>query len=149
MASLTVDSTPAWDGRESQLGVRSCAQVEGRKRHEFLEGIVSVMDGHLRYFKAGYEALAELEPYLHQVPSPASFQSRSPRPFAPCPAHRPGASPPSGPSLPAFPIRLVGVTSPPQSRPRGPPRARTPASIRSHSQDCARSKSGLSTAHTR
>ena len=41
--------------------------MEGRKRHEFLEAAVSVMDGHLRYFKAGYEALRRLEPYLHQV----------------------------------------------------------------------------------
>jgi len=44
-------------------------QVEGRKRHEFLEAAVSVMDGHLRYFKAGYEALLKVEPYLHQVGS--------------------------------------------------------------------------------
>lgn len=43
------------------------AQVEGRKRHEFLSAVVSVMDGHLRYFKAGFEALSQLEPYMNQV----------------------------------------------------------------------------------
>ena len=32
-----------------------CSQVEGRKRYEFLEALVVSMDGHLRYFKRGYE----------------------------------------------------------------------------------------------
>ena len=51
-------------------GMRAWAwrmQVEGRKRHEFLNAVVSVMDGHLRYFKQGLEALCQLEPYIHQV----------------------------------------------------------------------------------
>ena len=29
--------------------------MEGRKRYEFLEALVVSMDGHLRYFKRGYE----------------------------------------------------------------------------------------------
>lgn len=42
-------------------------QVEARKRHEYLEAAVSVLDGHLRYFKAGFEALKKLEPFMHQA----------------------------------------------------------------------------------
>ena len=48
-------------------------QVEARKRHEYLEAAVSVLDGHLRYFKAGYEALKTLEPFMHQVPIQDAF----------------------------------------------------------------------------
>jgi hypothetical protein len=44
-------------------------QVEARKRHEYLEAAVSVLDGHLRYFKAGFEALKKLEPFMHQARS--------------------------------------------------------------------------------
>lgn len=44
-------------------------QVEGRKRHEFLSSVASVMDAHLQYFKDGFEALSELEPLIHEVPT--------------------------------------------------------------------------------
>lgn len=46
---------------------RSLTEVEGRKRYEFLSAVATVMDGHLRYFKQGFEALSELEPYIHQA----------------------------------------------------------------------------------
>ena len=38
-----------------------CVQVEGRKRYEFLEALVVSMDGHLRYFKRGYEVTVALQ----------------------------------------------------------------------------------------
>lgn len=36
---------------------------------------MSVMDGHLRYFKAGFEALKKLEPFMHQVMPLFNFDS--------------------------------------------------------------------------
>lgn len=69
-------------GGVAQSGRRGRAQVEGRKRHDFLSAVVSVMDGHLRYFKQGFEALSKLEPYmqqarrLHTAPPLACLQRR-------------------------------------------------------------------------
>jgi hypothetical protein len=63
-------------------------QVEARKRHEYLEAAVSVLDGHLRYFKAGYEALKKLEPFMHQVPLRGAHAVHS---LHCCPGPRPPA----------------------------------------------------------
>ena len=41
------------------------SQVEGRKRYEFLEALVVSMDGHLRYFKRGYEVPLKLFSSMH------------------------------------------------------------------------------------
>ncbi|KAK9935709.1 hypothetical protein M0R45_022797 [Rubus argutus] len=41
--------------------------IEAKKKYEFLESISAIMDGHLRYFKLGYELLSQMEPYIHQV----------------------------------------------------------------------------------
>lgn len=46
---------------------RSLTEVEGRKRHEFLSAVATVVEGHLEYFKQGFEALSKLEPYVHQA----------------------------------------------------------------------------------
>lgn len=62
----------------------ACDQVEGRKRHEYLEAAVSVMDGHLRYFKAGYEALKKLEPFMHQASQSLVSLPCSSSPAQPC-----------------------------------------------------------------
>ena len=39
------------------LALGCSCQVEGRRRFEFLEALVVSMDGHLRYFKRGYEVI--------------------------------------------------------------------------------------------
>ncbi|KAK8659400.1 hypothetical protein V6N13_029602 [Hibiscus sabdariffa] len=46
--------------------VNSLMNIETKKKHEFLESISAIMDGHLRYFKLGYELLSQLEPFIHQ-----------------------------------------------------------------------------------
>jgi hypothetical protein len=40
--------------------------VEGRKRYEFLEALVSSMDAHVRFFERGHHMLSGLEPYIQQ-----------------------------------------------------------------------------------
>ncbi|XP_030526589.1 ADP-ribosylation factor GTPase-activating protein AGD4-like isoform X3 [Rhodamnia argentea] len=47
--------------------VSALMNIETKKKHEFLESISAIMDGHLRYFKQGYELLSQLEPFIHQV----------------------------------------------------------------------------------
>ncbi|TYI51473.1 hypothetical protein E1A91_D12G178500v1 [Gossypium mustelinum] len=47
--------------------VNSLMNIEAKKKYEFLESISAIMDGHLRYFKLGYELLSQLEPFIHQV----------------------------------------------------------------------------------
>ncbi|KAJ3680255.1 hypothetical protein LUZ60_016533 [Juncus effusus] len=47
--------------------VNSVANIEAKKKYEFLESISAVMDAHMRYFKQGYELLKQLEPFIHQV----------------------------------------------------------------------------------
>ncbi|KAE8724573.1 ADP-ribosylation factor GTPase-activating protein AGD2 [Hibiscus syriacus] len=47
--------------------VNSLMNIEAKKKYEFLESISAIMDGHLRYFKLGYELLNQLEPFIHQV----------------------------------------------------------------------------------
>jgi Arf-GAP/coiled-coil/ANK repeat/PH domain-containing protein len=47
--------------------VHALANVEAKKKYEFLESISAVMDAHLRYFKQGYELLGQMEPFIHQV----------------------------------------------------------------------------------
>ncbi|XVE91792.1 hypothetical protein REPUB_Repub01dG0042200 [Reevesia pubescens] len=47
--------------------VNALMNIEAKKKHEFLESISAIMDGHLRYFKLGYELLSQLEPFIHQV----------------------------------------------------------------------------------
>ncbi|XP_050372596.1 ADP-ribosylation factor GTPase-activating protein AGD4 isoform X2 [Argentina anserina] len=47
--------------------VNSLMNIEAKKKYEFLESISAIMDGHLRYFKLGYELLSQMEPYIHQV----------------------------------------------------------------------------------
>ncbi|XP_039059859.1 ADP-ribosylation factor GTPase-activating protein AGD4-like isoform X3 [Hibiscus syriacus] len=46
--------------------VNSLMNIEAKKKYEFLESISAIMDGHLRYFKLGYELLNQLEPFIHQ-----------------------------------------------------------------------------------
>ncbi|XP_039051820.1 ADP-ribosylation factor GTPase-activating protein AGD4-like isoform X2 [Hibiscus syriacus] len=47
--------------------VNSLMNIEAKKKYEFLESISAIMDGHLRYFKLGYDLLSQLEPFIHQV----------------------------------------------------------------------------------
>ncbi|KAJ0974334.1 hypothetical protein J5N97_016299 [Dioscorea zingiberensis] len=47
--------------------VSALANVEGKKKYEFLESISAVMDAHMRYFKQGYELLSQMEPFVHEV----------------------------------------------------------------------------------
>ncbi|XP_022776591.1 ADP-ribosylation factor GTPase-activating protein AGD4-like isoform X5 [Durio zibethinus] len=47
--------------------VNALMNIEAKKKYEFLESISAIMDGHLRYFKLGYELLSQLEPFIHQV----------------------------------------------------------------------------------
>ncbi|WOL07223.1 ADP-ribosylation factor GTPase-activating protein AGD4 [Canna indica] len=47
--------------------VSALANVEAKKKFEFLESISAVMDAHMRYFKQGYELLSQMEPFIHQV----------------------------------------------------------------------------------
>ncbi|KAL6189711.1 hypothetical protein ACLB2K_036114 [Fragaria x ananassa] len=47
--------------------VNSLMNIEAKKKYEFLESVSAIMDGHLRYFKLGYELLSQMEPYIHQV----------------------------------------------------------------------------------
>ncbi|KAL6634790.1 hypothetical protein ACP70R_027461 [Stipagrostis hirtigluma subsp. patula] len=47
--------------------VHALANIEAKKKYEFLESISAVMDAHLRYFKQGYELLSQMEPFIHQV----------------------------------------------------------------------------------
>ncbi|XP_062222685.1 ADP-ribosylation factor GTPase-activating protein AGD2-like [Phragmites australis] len=47
--------------------VHALANIEAKKKFEFLESISAVMDAHLRYFKQGYELLSQMEPFIHQV----------------------------------------------------------------------------------
>ncbi|XVF03031.1 hypothetical protein REPUB_Repub04eG0225500 [Reevesia pubescens] len=47
--------------------VNTLMNIEAKKKYEFLESISAIMDGHLRYFKLGYELLSQLEPFIHQV----------------------------------------------------------------------------------
>lgn len=42
-------------------------QVEGRKRYEFLEAVVSGMDAHVRFYERGYQCLHGLEPYIQHA----------------------------------------------------------------------------------
>ena len=44
--------------------VHPAVQVEGRKRYEFLEAVVSAMDAHVRFFERGSAMLANLGPYI-------------------------------------------------------------------------------------
>lgn len=43
---------------------RKLTEVEGRKRHEFLEAVVGSMDAHVRFFERGQHMLLGLEPYI-------------------------------------------------------------------------------------
>ncbi|WOL06003.1 ADP-ribosylation factor GTPase-activating protein AGD4 [Canna indica] len=47
--------------------VNAIANIEAKKKFEFLESISAVMDAHMRYFKQGYELLSQMEPFIHQV----------------------------------------------------------------------------------
>nr|POF14748.1 adp-ribosylation factor gtpase-activating protein agd4 [Quercus suber] len=47
--------------------VNALMNIEAKKKYEFLESISAIMDGHLRYFKLGYELLSQMEPFIHQV----------------------------------------------------------------------------------
>ncbi|CAL9086977.1 unnamed protein product [Musa textilis] len=47
--------------------VNALANIEAKKKFEFLESISAVMDAHMRYFKQGYELLSQMEPFIHQV----------------------------------------------------------------------------------
>ncbi|VAI58754.1 unnamed protein product [Triticum turgidum subsp. durum] len=47
--------------------VHALANIEAKKKYEFLESISAVMDAHLRYFKQGFELLSQMEPFIHQV----------------------------------------------------------------------------------
>ncbi|KAL1550507.1 ADP-ribosylation factor GTPase-activating protein agd3 [Salvia divinorum] len=47
--------------------VTALANVEAKKRFEFLEAVSETMAAHLRYFKQGYELLHQMEPYINQV----------------------------------------------------------------------------------
>ncbi|KAM7263317.1 hypothetical protein ACFE04_001000 [Oxalis oulophora] len=47
--------------------VNALVNVESKKKFEFLESVSAIMDGHLRYFKLGYDLLREMEPFIHQV----------------------------------------------------------------------------------
>ncbi|KAK6931850.1 Arf GTPase activating protein [Dillenia turbinata] len=47
--------------------VHALANIEAKKKYEFLESFSAIMDAHLRYFKLGYNLLSELEPFIHQV----------------------------------------------------------------------------------
>ena len=67
------------------------SQVEGRKRYEFLEALVVSMDGHLRYFKRGYEVSRlwwKSQPILLLFPRPNTGKlSIGLRPAASEPVH--------------------------------------------------------------
>ncbi|XP_020094054.1 ADP-ribosylation factor GTPase-activating protein AGD4-like isoform X2 [Ananas comosus] len=52
---------------QSKFQVNALANIEAKKKYEFLESISAVMDAHLRYFKQGYELLSQLESFIHQV----------------------------------------------------------------------------------
>jgi hypothetical protein len=41
--------------------------VESHKRFEFLEGAVTAVDAHLRYFERGLELFSSLEPFLQHA----------------------------------------------------------------------------------
>ncbi|CAA6655778.1 unnamed protein product [Spirodela intermedia] len=47
--------------------VNALANIEAKKKYEFLESISAVMDAHMRYYKQGYELLSQIEPFIHQV----------------------------------------------------------------------------------
>ncbi|XP_078161466.1 ADP-ribosylation factor GTPase-activating protein AGD4-like isoform X1 [Carex rostrata] len=47
--------------------VTALANIEAKKKYEFLEATSSVVDAHLRYFKQGYEMLSKLESFVEQV----------------------------------------------------------------------------------
>lgn len=46
---------------------RKAAEVESRKRYEFLEAILSAVDAHLQYFRRGQQVFDCLEEYLQQA----------------------------------------------------------------------------------
>uniref|UniRef100_A0A2N9FA07 Arf-GAP domain-containing protein n=1 Tax=Fagus sylvatica TaxID=28930 RepID=A0A2N9FA07_FAGSY len=46
--------------------VNALMNIEAKKKYEFLESISAIMDGHLRYFKLGYELFSQMEPFIHQ-----------------------------------------------------------------------------------
>lgn len=47
--------------------VNALMNIEAKKKYEFLESISAIMDGHLRYFKLGYELFSQMEPFIHQI----------------------------------------------------------------------------------
>ncbi|CAN6481850.1 unnamed protein product [Victoria cruziana] len=47
--------------------ISTLANIESRKKFEFLESVSAMMDAHLRYFKQGYELLQQMEPFIHEV----------------------------------------------------------------------------------
>ncbi|XP_073002196.1 ADP-ribosylation factor GTPase-activating protein AGD4-like isoform X3 [Typha latifolia] len=47
--------------------VSALANIEAKKKYEFLESISAVMDAHMRYFKQGYELFNQMESFVHQV----------------------------------------------------------------------------------
>ncbi|KAJ6839393.1 putative ADP-ribosylation factor GTPase-activating protein AGD2 [Iris pallida] len=47
--------------------VNALANIEAKRKFEFLESISAVMDAHMRFFKQGYELLSQMEPFIHQV----------------------------------------------------------------------------------
>ncbi|MQL97558.1 hypothetical protein Taro_030257, partial [Colocasia esculenta] len=47
--------------------VNALANIEAKKKYEFMESVSAVMDAHMRYYKQGYELLSQLEPFIHQV----------------------------------------------------------------------------------
>lgn len=46
---------------------RRFTEMESNKRFEFLEGMVTAVDAHLRYFERGYQLFASLDPYLQHA----------------------------------------------------------------------------------
>ncbi|XP_078448483.1 ADP-ribosylation factor GTPase-activating protein AGD4-like isoform X2 [Wolffia australiana] len=47
--------------------MNALANIEAKKKFEFLESISAVMDAHMRHYKQGYELLSQIEPFIHQV----------------------------------------------------------------------------------
>ncbi|KAJ1694083.1 hypothetical protein LUZ63_010781 [Rhynchospora breviuscula] len=47
--------------------VTALANIEAKKKYEFLEATSAIVDAHLRYFKQGYELLCQLESFVDQV----------------------------------------------------------------------------------
>ncbi|GAB4819633.1 hypothetical protein N2152v2_006679 [Parachlorella kessleri] len=62
MQDLTLAKSAAEEARFELA--RKLTEVEGRKRYDFLEALVSSMDAHVRFFERGSQMLAGLGPYI-------------------------------------------------------------------------------------